>query len=89
MRQRSGSLGSSPVGHQPAGDCDGHRHQRQQGGDHQRDDEADLGDADLLVARVPRAHVRPRTGLPLDRQDRVRLNLREESVVIVKDTKRQ
>ena len=65
-----------PVGHEPAGDCDGHGDQSEEGRDDESDDESDLGDADLLVARVPRAHVRPRTGLPLDRQDRVRLNLR-------------
>ena len=44
------SLGSPPVGHQPAGHGDGHRHQRQQGRDHQRDDEADLGDTNILVS---------------------------------------
>ena len=78
-----------PVCHEPARDSDGDGDEGEEGGDDEGDDEADLGDAHLLVASVTRAHVGPRAGLPLDRQDRVRLNLREESVVIVKDTKRQ
>ena len=68
----------SPVGHEPAGDGDGDCDERKERRDDERDDEADLGDADLLVARVPRAHVRPRTHLPLDRQDGVRLNLQRK-----------
>ena len=32
--QRAGALGSPPVGHQPAGNGYGHRHQGQQGSDH-------------------------------------------------------
>jgi len=72
--QRALRLWSSPVGHEPARDSDGDGDEGEEGGDDEGDDEADLGDAHLLVARVTRAHVRPRAGLPLDRQDRVRLN---------------
>ena len=50
MRQRPGGLRTSPVGHQPAGHRDGHRHQGQKGSDDERDDEADLGDANILVS---------------------------------------
>ena len=34
VRQWSGALGSPSVGHEPAGDCDGHGDQSQQGSDH-------------------------------------------------------
>ena len=64
-----------PVRHEPARDGDGDGDQREEGRDDEGDDEADLGDADLLVARVPRAHVRPRASLTLNRQDGVRLDL--------------
>lgn len=51
MRQRTLGLCPPPVRHEPAGDGHGHGHQGEQRGDHQRDDEPELGQAhavDLL-----------------------------------------
>ena len=76
MRQRPGRFRPSPVRHQPATDCDGHRHQRQECRDQQRDDEADLGHAHLLVTRE--AAVNPLSpdplGLAVDGEDGVGLD---------------
>ncbi len=40
-----------PVGHEPAGDSDGNGDKREEGGNDESNDEADLGDADLRVGR--------------------------------------
>ena len=71
MGQRSSCLGSSSVGHQPAGHGDGHRHQRQQGRDHQRDDEADLGDTNILVSSPASLGVNQGVGPSLNGEDGV------------------
>ena len=77
--QRPGCLGPLPVGHEPAGDGDGHGHEGQQGRDDERDDEADLGDADLGVGRRRPLRRDLAVGLAsLERQDGVGLHLQDK-----------
>ena len=49
VRQWTGALGSPPVGHEPAGDCDGHGHQSQQGSDHERYDKSYFAHAHIFI----------------------------------------
>ncbi len=51
VRQRAGRLRPLPVGHEPAGDGNGDGDEGEQGGNYERDDEADLGDANFGVRR--------------------------------------
>ena len=74
MGQRSSCLGSSSVGHQPAGHSDGHGHQGKESGDHQCDDESYLGDADLLISSAVPLGVNARLRPPLDGEDGVGLD---------------
>ena len=80
MRQRSFDFRSAPVGHEPAGDGDGHGHEGQQGRDDERDDEADLGDADLGIGRRRPLRRDLAVGLAsLERQDSVGLHLQDKN----------
>lgn len=76
MRQGAARLGPPPVGHQPARDGDGHRHERQQRRDQQRYDEPDLGHANLLVAveAAVDSLLPDLLGLPVDGEDGVGLD---------------
>ena len=77
MGQRPGCLGPLPVGHEPAGDGDGHGDEGQQGRDDERDDEADLGDAHLRVGRRRPLRRNLAVGLAsLERQNGVGLHLK-------------
>lgn len=48
MRQWTATLRPTPVGHKPAGDGHGHRHQSEQSGDDHRDYQAKLGQTNML-----------------------------------------
>lgn len=70
-------LGSPPVRHEPAGDGHGHGHQREQRGDHQRDDEPQLGQAhavDLLDLGTRFGRGRHLALFPLEGEDGVGLH---------------